>query len=247
MAGRPLRRLRNALRLNPLVGWADLSGMSPRQAWEPQSVLVKPGAKAKYEEVYTRVGLPLAVALHPEESYLPDAYALDEQMAERLNAVVLSVMVQERKGQPFYTRPDQRRGSPERVSPYSPFVLLHRLGDRMHTKAIGDASWMQTEIRDAAHQWSWVRDVKSYTEDVVLFSRGVDTAAGRMGVLTDDYLSDVWAKWLLTGRVAYSATEPPPESAEEANFRNMVAKYAPQIFRIWYDYLMRSVPSVFHI
>ena len=65
MAGRPLRRLREAAMMNPLVGWEDLSGLTARQALEPDVPLVAAGAKAKYAEVYTRVGLPLAVVLHP--------------------------------------------------------------------------------------------------------------------------------------------------------------------------------------
>lgn len=85
-------------------------------------------------------------------------------------------------------------------------------------------------------------------------SRGVDTAAGRMGVIHNDYLSDLWAKWLLTGRLAYSATNPPPDEnlyeddpGAEARVRNMVAEYAPQIFRSWYEYLMENKPMVFDI
>jgi hypothetical protein len=265
MAGRPLRRLRNALRLNPLVGWEDASGIEPRRAKEPHAVLVKPGAEAKYAEVYNRVGLPLVVALHPDNpppySWEPDREArvaawgqahtrrdvADKQMAKRLNAIVLSIEVKGRGSEPFYATPDQRRGSSDRLSPYTPFVLLHRLGDMVRLNADHPAaSKMVAELSWAAGRWRNVLYKGTSSSDTYL-SRGVDTAAGRMGVIDDDYLSDLWAKWLLTGRVAYSATTPPPESAEEANFRNMVAEYAPQIFRIWYDYLDRNRPMVITI
>ena len=247
MAGRPLRRLRNALRLNPLVGWEDASGMSSREAIEPRAPLVKAGAREKYAEVYTRVGLPLAVFIHRDDGFMRENRALDEMLAKRLNAVVLSVTVQQRTGRPFYTRPEERRGSPVRTSPYSPFVLLHRMGDNLRGTVIANASRMEEELRDAAYRWTWAREVESDREEAALLSRGVDTSAGRMGVLGADYLSDLWAKWLLTGRVAYSPTEPPPESPEEARFRSKVAEYAPQIFRVWYDYLDRNRPMVINV
>ena len=262
MAGRPLRQLRNSLLRNPLVGWEDLSGMSPRQAREPLMVLVKPGAEARYAEVYNRVGLPLAVVLHPAGSYpwfgpepdqqaqadaafehrLAEEVAAEKQTAKRLNAIVLSVTVEGRLSAPYYATPDQRRGSTERFSPHTPFVLLHRLGDVLMRGGRTAASKMVTELRREAR-----RRANKKRRRIDYLSRGVDTAAGRMGVIDEDYLSDLWAKWLITGRVAYSPTNPPPESAEEANFRNMLAEYAPQIFRIWHDYLMQAIPVVIHL
>jgi hypothetical protein len=274
MAGRPLRRLRNALRLNPLVGWEDLSGMSPRQAREPAMVLVKPGAEAKYAEVYNRVGLPLAVALHPYNPYpnfagadgykakvsrfenrrriVAEKRMANKQMAKRLNAIVLSTEVKGRGSEPFYASPQQQRGSTDRFSPYTPFVLLHRLGDVLtrggtdsarEPGPFGTAAEMIAELRWARGRW--YNNGKG--REIDYLSRGVDTAAGRMGVIDADYLSDLWAKWLITGRVAYSPTNPPPESEEEANFRNMVAEYAPELFRLWYDYLDRNRPMVIDI
>ena len=267
MAGRPLRRLRNSLRLNPLVGWEDLSGMSSREVSEPETVLVKPGAAAKYAEVYNRVGLPLAVVLHPANPYTKEPRASEQlvkkewkrqtaqaqQIAKRLKAIVLSCSLTRRDNVPFYTWPNQRRGSTNRRSLYSPFVLLHRLGDTLrnetyepdhaerHRKPLLLAAKLLRRL--SAADWLWF----STSGNRGSRSRGVDTAAGRMGVIDEDYLSDLWAKWLLTGRVAYSATNPPPENAEEANFRNMLAEYAPQIFQYWHDYLMQNVPAVFDI
>jgi hypothetical protein len=245
MAGRPLRRLRNALRLNPLVGWEDTSGIEPRRAKEPHAMLVKPGARERYAKVYNRVGLPLAVVLRPPGWHKRPSYTADDlSLAKKLRAVLLVFIVDERLETPFYALPEQRRGSPEREAPYTPFMLLHRLGDSLfESLSASENTPFLSAVGDAGYRWAMRDRSGSYTR----YSRGVDTAAGRMGVLTEDYLSDLWAKWLLTGRVAYSATNPPPESAEEANFRNMVAEYAPQIFRIWYDYLMRSVPSVFYV
>lgn len=226
MAGRPLRRLRNALRLNPLVGWEDMSGMSPATAWEPLAALVKPGAEAKYAEVYNRVGLPLAVVLEwggnlSRSTRFLAQQAESTQIAKRLNAIVLSIPINKREHKPYYATPHQRRGSMFRISPYTPFVLLHRLGDMM-----ADEVWrprpgllavkeMQEELNDAQQEWGGN------------LSRGVDTAAGRMGVLGRDYLSDLWAKWLLTGRVAYSPTNPPPRVRK----KRTSATWSPNMLR----------------
>ena len=158
----------------------------------------------------------------------------------------------------------------------TPFVLLHRLGDELLTphrmnnevrqdnpaayyalkgsmREVDDLIW---DIDSAENDWvdelrrqeraGWARGAE-YTDEKDYLSRGVDTAAGRMGVISTDYLSDLWAKWLLTGRVAYSTTNPPPESVQESNFRNMLADYAPQIFKLWYEYLMKNKPLVFNI
>jgi len=221
---------------------------------EPYAVLLQPGVSAKYEKVYTQVGLPLAVVIrHFREAGWGDHDAYyervdaeereDRMYAERLNAIVLRVGIPERQGTPFYAAKGERRGSMRRTSPYTPFVVLHRLGDYLR----------DTNVPECAHlMLALLRAENNYEGNM---SRGVDTAAGRMGVIHDDYLSDLWAKWLLTGRLAYSATNPPPERDDEneddpeaeAKVRNMVAEYAPQIFRSWYDWLMKNKPMVFNI
>jgi hypothetical protein len=115
---------------------------------------------------------------------------------------------------------------------------------------------MLEALDNAEHAWAdelrrqeragWGRGAE-YTDSKDYLSRGVDTAAGKMGVISTDYLSDLWAKWLLTGKVAYSATNPPPESGQESEFRNMLADYAPKIFEHWVHDLLKSIPRVINI
>ena len=286
MAGRPLRRLREAAMMNPLVGWEDLSGLTARQALEPDVPLVAAGAKAKYAEVYTRVGLPLAVVLHPpqtggksaaeEREERAERRSLDMRLAEKHNAIVLSTRLRKRKDSRHYSQPGQQRGSPDRTSPMTPFVLLHRLGDELLTphrmnnevrqdnpaayyalkgsmREVDDLIW---DIDSAENDWvdelrrqerAGLKQKPGYTDEKDYLSRGVDTAAGRMGVISTDYLSDLWAKWLLTGRVAYSTTNPPPESVQESTFRKLVAEHAPKIFQHWHRYLLAKIPTVIAI
>ena len=218
--------------------------------------MLQPGVSAKYEKVYTQVGLPLAVVISRSETSRERERGYEgwaereraeareaEVYARRLNAIVLRVAIPERGATPFYARKHERRGSLFRTSPYTPFVVLHRLGDALRN----------TNVPESAHlMLALLRAEINYDGNM---SRGVDTAAGRMGVIGGDYLSDLWAKWLLTGRLAYSATNPPPERDDEneddpeaeAKVRNMVAEYAPQIFRSWYDWLMKNKPMVINI
>ena len=294
MAGRPLRRLRRLELLgNPLVGWEDLSGTSPAKAEPPFVVLVKSGAEAKYKEVYNRVDLPLAVVLRESRwdgdrgsrlLHLPETrpgklpmseqsrravkqHKEDAALAQKLNAVLLVVSVPGRDGPQ-----NEPRGSADRVSPYTPFVLLHRIGDFLRQVSsettgalryrLGLNKGMSTTVTagELAKAGKYLRDIKKKRllahgdedlyevigEDPVLLSKGVDTAAGRMGVLVD-VDSDLFAKWLLTGRFAYNPDSPPSETREEQVYRSTLASNLPRVFHLWHTYLRRSAPSVFYI
>ena len=277
MAGRPLRQLRNALRLNPLVGWEDLSGMPPAKAEPPFVTLVKPGAKDRYETVYNRVDIPLAVVLRPggwdgdrgSRNLLGKAgaphiqravrqYREDEALAKKTKSVLLVVSIHGRKGWE-----NEPRGSAGRESPYTPFVLLHRLGDFL-ARASEAAGYRAVraggsgELVKAGEHLLDIRKKKIAMHggdeeefeitggDPFLLSKGVDTEAGRRGVLVD-VDADLFAKWLLSGRFAYDAAYPPSESREERAYRSAVAKGLPLAFQSWHAYLRRSAPSVFYI
>ena len=253
---------RRKSRENPLVGWVDESGRTASDAWEPMVVLVKPGAKEKFAAIYNSVDLPLAVVLRPE-GWTPGA-APDVELARKLDAILLVLTVIPRGPTPHYAELGQERGSFERVTPYTPFVVLHRLGDvlsRMQNvdSRLDMAISMLAEIdelfavtvpyvdaRGRQRLRPWWYHPTEMPDAVPVMSRGVDTAAGRMGVLFD-VPADLFAKWLLTGRVAYSATNPPPQSPEEADYRNAVAEYMPQIFRLWSAYLRDNIPAVYNV
>ena len=231
----------SVLRRNPLVGWEDISELKSAQAFPPDAVLLKPGTRARYAEVYNRVGLPLAVFLAVDppwegelDTRLDQLTAQADQawaIAERLNAIVLFHWVRPKgPNEPASYYRLHPRGDSSRLAPFTPFVLLHKLGDYLRQE------WADTNTFEKLNALE-----DDYNGDK---SRGVDTAAGRMGVIANDYLSDLWAKWLLTGKVAYSATNPPPVNAREANFRNAVAEQAPKIFELWYEDLMKNKPMI---
>jgi hypothetical protein len=159
----------------------------------------------------------------------------------------------------------QRRGSFYRISPYTPFVLLHRFGDEVidvflrhrEYKRPPVEAWMK-ELLDSTKALRAHSEILDAQEDIraryveietglKVFGRGVDTAAGRMGVIGGDYLSDLFAKYLLTGKLAYDPENPPPQSAEEEIFRRAVAKNAPVLFAEIVKKLKKSVPTVIYI
>jgi len=257
MAGRPLRRLRNALLQNPLVGWEDTSGRTSRDALEPYVPLVQKGAEARYAEVYNKVNLPISVVLRPPGWFNGTPFGTrpktekqqierdtDQAVAHRLSSILLVVVVNKRQSSPFYTQEEHKRGQTSRETPFTPFTLLHRLADESQPSYVFTPE-MQRISRDyqSARNKLLDRAVPFYG---IISSRGVDTAAGRMGVLTD-VESDLFAKYLLTGRIAYSPTDPPSESKEEREYRSLFAKALPPLFRAWEKSLREKAPIVFYI
>jgi len=258
MAGRPLRRLRNALRLNPLVGWEDTSGRTSRDALEPHVPLVQKGAEARYAEVYNKVNLPIAVVLRPPDWFNGAPFGTrpttdkerrewntDQAVANKLSSILLVVAVGARESRPFYTQEGQARGQRLRETPFTPFTLLHRLSDESQPSYVftPEMERISRSYQDARYK------LIGFAEDIAglrLLSRGVDTAAGRMGILAD-VESDLFAKYLLTGRIAYSPADPPSESKEERAYRNLFAKALPPLFQAWEKSLREKAPLVFYI
>lgn len=105
----------------------------------------------------------------------------------------------------------RERGDRFRVNSMTPFVILHRMFDRMKR-----LSWSRPRIDDCLRnfrEWKdgfyFFRDVpltgpKSEAEMMAMGSTGVNTWAGRNGLLVpDESISDLWAKYVLTGRIDY--------------------------------------------
>ena len=248
MAGRPLRRLRNALRLNPLVGWEDTSGRTSRDAFEPQVPLLQKGAKERYAEVYNKVGLPISVLLkkgRTEDRDTSGEGAWD--LAVATSSILLVIPISERDRGPLYREAGQQRGSSDRVAPFTPFMLLHRLADAsIESRGVRPLLAPFFVAYENAYARTGMRN-RPAPERARFLSRGVDTAAGRMGVLTEDFVSDLFAKYLLTGRIAYSPNVPPSESEKEQEYREILAHTLPRMFKVWEEALRDSVPSIVQI
>jgi hypothetical protein len=243
------------MRLNPLVGWEDTSGRTSRDALEPHVPLVQKGAEGRYAEVYNTVNLPIAVVLRPPDWFNGAPFgtppttdkerreeAMDIAVADKLSAILLVILVGKRGSSPFYAQKKQARGQRRRETPFTPFTLLHRLADESQPSYV----WTD-EMADMSNGYQDARyETMGVSENLAILSRGVDTAAGRMGVLAD-VESDLFAKYLLTGRIAYSPTDPPSESGAERKYRALFAKALPPLFQAWERSLREKAPLVFYI
>jgi hypothetical protein len=227
MAGRPIRRAREVARQNPLVGYIKNTNLTSKDVWEPYAPLLLAKAEEKYAKAYGKVVPNIIV-------YFGNVYSEDLiAMAKKQNAIVLNVGEKLRYSGtfPFYRHASEQRGQPSRVAPFTPFVLLHRLGDKLQTGWHGSPA-IHEALEIAGVLWNdhvilltgkppttpekIARRAEMLQAGPLLENMiaGVDTAAGRMGVLQDtsQMASDLFAKYLLTGKIAYS----PPTSKSTA-------------------------------
>jgi hypothetical protein len=106
----------------------------------------------------------------------------------------------------------KERGDRLRVNAMTPFAILHRMFDTMKR-----ASWSRPKIDHCLWPFNhWLdglfennegddfgRD-RSEKEKLEMGSTGVNTWAGRNGLLVpNESVSDLWAKYVLTGRIDY--------------------------------------------
>lgn len=283
MAGRPLRRERALTAMNnPLTGWEDTSGMTASTARQILVPLVKPGARETFEHGYRNVPVPIAVALRPHAWESEGEFAGEDRtrqgMAERaedlalankLNSLLIVMPIDERfPAGSLFNRPTGKRGSVNRISPFTVFVILHRLGDKLKNQQFDRISNVlprdpealrllmelqraENDLGDSLYAFedeelrADIRPVEDLAETVI-YSRGVDTAAGRLGAAGQDYMSDLFAKYLLTGKVAYDPVNPPPIYPGEAKFRQTVARIALPLFQRYVHILNSSIPRVIY-
>jgi hypothetical protein len=137
---------------------------------------------------------------------------LDRRAAE-LAAQGYTVLVMERPIEKELEAALQRkRGDRFRISSMTPFVILHRMFDTMKR-----ASWSRPKIDHCLWFFSNWTDgffennqgddfgrVRTEQEKLEMGSTGVNTWAGRNGLLVpNEAMSDLWAKYVLTGRIEY--------------------------------------------
>lgn len=132
---------------------------------------------------------------------------------------------------PNYTRyGEYKERMPLRFASYTSFTCLHRLGDsarRLHEQTGGSFRYLKemnllAEALGGTADWTELdRSRKQDFNNAAIFSRGVDTAAGRLGLLIDprEAASDLFAKWLLTGKIAYIPACSENEKEVEARIR----------------------------
>jgi len=221
MAGRPIRLAREAAKSNPLVSFINDVEFNSREAEEPKAVMLHPKYGERLAHSYAKV-IPNFIV------YVGDKKTSEElqHLAAANDAVVLWVTVGRRhpNAVPFYGQDLEKKGSPFRETPWTPFTLLHRLGDELGNASFANKMQEASDkARDRFYKVSGgelstpikqfrgmrVPSTKSWYDFEELLYKGVNTQAGRLGLLVsyDQSASDLFAKYLLTGRFDYN---PPP-------------------------------------
>jgi hypothetical protein len=90
------------------------------------------------------------------------------------------------------------KGDALHISPFTPFTLLHRLGDELGDKL------RETKLTDLMYVLTLARTGTTEAPGTLL-SAGVDTETGRRSLFVDvgNVRADLFAKYLLTGKIAF--------------------------------------------
>jgi hypothetical protein len=264
MAGRPIRRAREVARANPLVGYINDGELKAAEVYPPYAPLLHARAQQIFEAEYARVVPNIIVYFGP---FSDDIIKTLKTLAREESATVLAVRESRKDGTPFYARAKQQKGQPFRLTPFTAFTLLHRAGDELYLEAIKKRrentntytgtllSQLDQRLGRAEDKCRQLANDAEARGDLTeadrlralaaeLGTSGVNTAAGRKKLLTgmDQVFADLFAKYLMTGKVAYSYA---PTGIEEVDsyYRHMTT-YIPRILARMLA-IMRETPILF--
>lgn len=231
---------------NPLVLWESLGEITDvDRATRP---LLSKNAPRVYAEQLKTVKLDIAVVLGQSENRRADKQKLLDlalagntvlEVKQSTKAFLTVIGSLRAPLAPAAVRQgvEQRlavpRGERGRITPFTPFTLLHRMGDVLQS----DHRRMVTQID--FHLWEgWTFSLMPDLEELrAMASVGVDTLAGRNRWFTSpqEATSDLWAKYLLTGRIAYNpeAVGTRPWTPLELSARREIAAELHRVFPLW--------------
>ena len=193
-------------RVNPLVTWPH-EQLSMKNVESPLRVAYRKGAKEHFKKAYENItenihvirtgGYPSAedvVKRYPKDIVLEIPRSMKDIFSEDIPQEDYDAIMALPSGEPGH------------VSPFTPFVLFHRLGDKM-LAAMAQNIFpynMPPEILTALDRF---RSVAGALANIVDKAREkntyiVNTAAGRKHALTDpdNIMSDMFAKYMMTGK-----------------------------------------------
>lgn len=223
---------RRKTRDNPLVGW-ETNKVRPSEVHSVYRILTGPRSEEYYKNAFRNVPFDVRVVLQHYTKRSYPAQFRDEAEAKQVVLLVnMSLPLAFAVGEKY---------SPLRGARYTPFMLLHRVFDEVCTgpKRIIDRD-LRDHIQDLVRTVFGVfpihgqlpedtistYDVNRWFPDYpkrrgslwsVAASLGVDTAAGRNGACADggQALADLFAKYCLTGKIAFNPSALPPGVSQE--------------------------------
>lgn len=190
---------------NPLVGFERPEGMSWRDVPAPEAPLWAPNAETRFREVLRNVPFDLTVlVVRPgtSEAVRQEVHRTVAQLRPEGEALGVFYAVTGSASRIQALSSDLPKWDEERISPMTPFVVLHRIYDVID-QTFPEENFSDDLDEDVFYGTSrLIRDAASRTSRVCA---GVDTAAGRHQALADDVqaMADLFAKWCITGRVAF--------------------------------------------
>lgn len=237
------RNPRRPVKTNPLVGWDYVGRLfEPGEIDRATKPMFSQNAPQVYAEKLKTTKLDIHVVIGQPTTIVDvdrggDAPA--QELAEKTAAQGRTVLwLQKPLSALFGENSDEvmrrPRGVFNRVSPMTPFTLLHRMGDAIRrlrkrdTEDIGHAldyaAWL---LKSNDPSWAPTR----------LFNAGVDTVAGRNGWFASwgEATSDLWAKYLLTGRIAYDPDAGGTWTNLELSARRDYARWLDYYFPLWHE------------
>lgn len=223
--GRGSRKLEGFERIGPLP--------RPSQVHPVSRSIYSPRADEVYAERLKTARLPLYIVLGEkdpdDDHWLWNLERRAKEIAEQGYTVLLLTMPLDKyvesvllRANPYRMMGEEGRvkalkraqelldgADPARkISPMTPFSLLHRMGDEMHNNLRW--SWPIKDILEPYNLFIHTYSQRSESELLDLGSAGVNTWAGRNGLLRmQETISDLWAKYVLTGRIDFDPKAPP--------------------------------------
>ena len=211
-----------SVKSNPLVEFLRPEGVSWREVQRHQVPLFAPNAQERYRVALERLPFNLVIVLRETKPLYGD----ETESKEDMEYIDRLMEEGQRKGTLFVVEDILRRReddadfefpkwTPARMSPMTPFTILHRLFDEMMELGVARDSARLLQMLGGKETFALAERVGyGDTKSVVrrLVNSGVDTAAGRNEGLTDSdqVLADLFAKWCITGRIAFDPTKLPP-------------------------------------
>ena len=227
------------MRLNPVTDLVRFTGRSAGSVARPFRPLMTPRSPEFYMEKMKGVPFNLQILIGEDESYEDDedyislrdrAQDLAEQTGHHVAIIDINAA--------FASAGDEERGHPNRVSPYTPFTVLHRIFDSLlvgsgpslsyvlapdcglvydqFDEAVGGVEMKTYELTNKLVHPLRLYEGGSIRRDVArrLTSAGVGTAAGRMHAFDDpeQVAADLFALKALTGRWGYDPSALPDMS-----------------------------------
>jgi hypothetical protein len=214
---------------NPLVGW-ETNKVRPSEVNSIYRILTGPRSEEYYANAFRNVPFDIRVVVLPPTT--PTRYN-EVRETQQVDLVVKTPLPLEYDTGEKY--------DPLHVARYTPFMLLHRVFDEVCT---GPRRIAGRDVRDhiqdlVRHVFGvfpihgslpedtistydvnrWFPDYKWQKGSLwsVAASLGVDTAAGRNGACGDggQALADLFAKYCLTGKIAFNPSTLPPGVSQE--------------------------------